>query len=123
MAVAADMRSGYHDLTYYAKKYRQLPQLKCPSSGDLGLVDARCVLGHLGLDLGLQVGAGHLGEAQQVDRRVGQFFAEVFAALAPGVECFGDLALEQAELQRDIGGIEPLNDFDGAVRPGVCGTC
>jgi hypothetical protein len=37
MAAAADMRSGYHDLIYYAKKYRQLPQLKCPSSGDLGL--------------------------------------------------------------------------------------
>ena len=36
MAAAADIRSGYHDLTYYAKKYRQLPQLKCPSSGDLG---------------------------------------------------------------------------------------
>ncbi|HEX2746326.1 MAG TPA: dihydrofolate reductase family protein [Streptosporangiaceae bacterium] len=36
MAAAADTRSGYHDLIYYAKKYRQLPQLKCPSSGDLG---------------------------------------------------------------------------------------
>jgi hypothetical protein len=41
MAAAADMRSGYHDLIYYAKKYRQLPQLKCPSSGDLGPAELR----------------------------------------------------------------------------------
>jgi hypothetical protein len=29
----------------------------------------------------------------------------------PRVEGFGDLALEQAELQRDIGCIEPFGDF------------
>src|ERR1017187_61385 len=59
------------------------------------LVNARRVLGHLGLDLVLQIDAGHLGQPQQVDRHVGQFFPEVVATLAPGVECFGHLALER----------------------------
>lgn len=50
---------------------------------------AGLVLGQLGLDLVLEVNAGHLGEAQKVDGYVCQFFADVFMVLAPGVEGFG----------------------------------
>jgi hypothetical protein len=63
----------------------------------------------------VQIDARHLGEAQQVDCHIRQFFRGVFTALAPRVECLGDLSLEQAELQRDIGRIEPFSDL---VLPG-----
>ena len=69
----------------------------------------------LGFDLVLQINACHLGQAQQVDRHIRQFFPDVFATLAPRVKCFGDLPLEQAELQLDIGRVEPFGDF---VLPG-----
>ena len=58
----------------------------------------------------LQIDAGHLGQAQQVDGYIRQFFPDVSTALAPCVEGFGDLPLEQAELQRDIGRVESLSD-------------
>jgi hypothetical protein len=35
---------------------------------------------------------------------------------APGVEGFGELTLEEAELQRDIGRVEAFGDL---VRPGA----
>jgi hypothetical protein len=63
-------------------------------------------LGHLGLDLTLQVDAGHFGAGQQVDRDIGEFFAYVITALAPRVECFGDLALEEAD---SLGVQQPIN--------------
>jgi len=46
-----------------------------------------------------------------VDRRIRQFFPDIRAALTPLVECFGNFYLEQAELQWDIGGIEPFCDL------------
>jgi hypothetical protein len=55
--------------------------------------------------------------AEQIDGYVRELFADVFAARAPGLERFGDLSLEQAELQRDIGRVEPLRDL---VRPSPC---
>jgi hypothetical protein len=54
----------------------------------------------------LQIDAGHLG----------QFFRDIFTALAPGVECFGEPSLEEAELQRDIGRVEAFRDL---VLPGA----
>jgi hypothetical protein len=45
----------------------------------------------------------------------GQFFLEVLPP-APGVECFDDLSMEQAEPQRDIGRIEAFGDF---ILPGL----
>jgi hypothetical protein len=62
------------------------------------LVNARRVLDHLGFDLILQVNACYLGQAQQVDCLIRQFFSKIFTTLAPRVECFGNLPLEQAEL-------------------------
>jgi hypothetical protein len=52
------------------------------NSAGQALVDARRVLGHLGLDFVLQVNAGHLGQAQQVDRHVslGDFVLPVCSA-------------------------------------------
>jgi NADPH:quinone reductase-like Zn-dependent oxidoreductase len=72
------------------------------------LVDVRRVLGQFSLDLGLQIDTRHTGEAEQADRRIRQFFANIRAALTPFVECFGNFCLEQAELQWDISGIEPF---------------
>jgi hypothetical protein len=43
------------------------------------LVYAGLVLGHLGFDMVLEIDAGHLGEAQQVDGDIDQFFTGVFA--------------------------------------------
>ena len=43
---------------------------------------------------------GHLGQAQQVDGHIGQLFPDVSTALAPCVECFGDLSLEHRQNSR-----------------------
>jgi len=74
-------------------------------------VDARRVLLDLRLDLSLQVDAGHRGEAEEEQRDVRQFLANGAAFLAPGIERLRDLALQKAELQGNVGRVEPLRDL------------
>jgi hypothetical protein len=57
-------------------------------------------------------GQGDLDFQGRDGRRLPAFELVDFSTTsAPCVECFGDLSLEQAELQRDIGRVEPLRDL------------
>jgi hypothetical protein len=87
--------------------------LRASSEGAIGQrpVVALGVRADLGLDFLLQVDAGHLRQAEQVDRHVGEFLPDIDAALAPGIEGLGHLALQQAELQRHVGRVESLGEL------------
>jgi hypothetical protein len=74
-------------------------------------VDPRRVLLDLRLDLSLQVDPGHLRKAEEVQRHVRQLLADRAALLAPGVERFRDLTLQEAELQGHVGRVEPLGEL------------
>jgi hypothetical protein len=78
-------------------------------------VHAGGIPGDLRLDFLLQIDAGHLGQAHQVDRNVSQFLPQAPVSLPPRVERLGHLPLQQAELQRHISGVETLRHL---VLPG-----
>jgi hypothetical protein len=75
----------------------------------------RGILGQLGLDCFLQVCPHHLSQANQENRSVRQFFRQIRSVLPPGVECLRDLAVQQAEFQRNVRGVEA---FSKLVLPG-----
>lgn len=64
--------------------------------------------GELSLNDLLKVHTDHLGEPEQKDGDVCEFFAEVALIFAPGIECLGHLAAQQAKFERYVGGIEAL---------------
>jgi hypothetical protein len=81
-----------------------------------GFIGTCGVLPQFALDFGIEVDAGHLGQAREVDEDVGKFLAQVGQALPPGGERFTDLGGQQPELQRNIVDVEAFGEL---VLPGL----
>nr|WP_324615654.1 hypothetical protein [Streptomyces sp. XY66] len=78
-------------------------------------VFASCVLLDLPRDLFAKVNALHLGDRHQVQEYVGELFPAVGQPLTPSRERLPNLGCQQAELQRDVGDVEPFVEL---VLPG-----